>query len=144
MHSLERSPTILVVDDDKVFAMTIQRALRKLNLGHTTRLARDGIEALDILQECDVALDTRADTIVLLDLNMPRMNGWELLDQIEKGRTRVPSAIYVFVDDHHVDELANRYGGAITGYINKDVAGEKLSTALSAFTHNDAHNSLRH
>ena len=134
MQLPEKCPTILVVDDDKVFAMTVQRALRKLNLDHATKIVRDGVEALDFLTECAVSNNTDVGTIVFLDLNMPRMNGWEFLEKIAKQRALVPTAIYVFVDDHHVRDLAGRFGSEITGYINKDVAGEKLTTALEGFS----------
>lgn len=66
--------TFLIVDDDEVAVMSIQRALRKLRLVNPVEIAGDGQEALDLLRGVRSAAIPRP-YIILLDLNMPRMGG---------------------------------------------------------------------
>lgn len=65
--------TILVVDDDHDVLEAIQDVLERE--GYVVRAARDGVEAKAVLAHEDVDL-------VLLDLMMPRMSGWDFLDQV--------------------------------------------------------------
>ena len=71
---------ILLVEDDRVDAMTVQRALKEINVTNRLDIAGDGEEALERLRDpkCEKPC------IILLDLNMPRMNGIEFL-RVAKG-----------------------------------------------------------
>jgi len=71
----EHALNILLVDDDEVDVMTVQRAFAKANIANKVFVAGDGIEALQLLRTDGVPTARR---LVLLDLNMPRMNGLEL------------------------------------------------------------------
>ena len=66
---------LLLVEDDEVDVMTVKRALRDLRVKNEVRVASNGEEALDILRESS---ETKP-ALILLDLNMPRMNGLEFL-----------------------------------------------------------------
>lgn len=76
---------ILVVDDDDTIRALLRTVLRRR--GFTVDSARNGVEALELLQQCHYAL-------MVLDLMMPRMSGWELLDHMTshaalRGKARV-------------------------------------------------------
>jgi CheY-like chemotaxis protein len=83
--------SILLVEDDCVDAMAVRRVLRDLHAPHELTHARDGREALDYLQ----GRPEKMPCLILLDLNMPRMNGLELLKVLrtDAGLTRVPVVI---------------------------------------------------
>ncbi len=66
---------ILLVEDDKIDALTIQRALKELSISNQIIAVTNGEEALDYLNENQTDLPC----IILLDLNMPKMNGIEFL-----------------------------------------------------------------
>ena len=68
----ERLLNILLIEDDEVDVMNVQRAFKKNNIANPLFLAGNGIEALDALRTGAVPRERR---IILLDLNMPRMNG---------------------------------------------------------------------
>lgn len=106
--------TILLVEDDELDIISVRRSLSKLETDYELVTAFNGIEAMAILQNSDVLPD-----VVLLDLNMPRMNGIELLsalrsdDRLKSLRVFVMTTSSESVDRNKVDQL----GAA--GYIIK-------------------------
>lgn len=89
----ENLVTILLVEDDEVDVMNVKRAFKKNNILNPLLIARNGIEALDVLR--DEELDQPKPKIILLDLNMPKMGGIEFLKEIRKDP--VLHGISVFV-----------------------------------------------
>ncbi|TFB10000.1 response regulator [Candidatus Marinimicrobia bacterium MT.SAG.2] len=71
----DNSISILVVDDEPVYRRVMKRLL--INEGHRVTLAEDGSEGLRILKNEEI-------DIILTDINMPNMNGWDFLRNIEK------------------------------------------------------------
>ena len=71
---------ILLVEDDEVDIITVDRVFQKLHIGNPLFKAKDGIEALELLKTGKVGRLL----IVLLDLDMPRMGGLEFLEVIKK------------------------------------------------------------
>jgi CheY-like chemotaxis protein len=107
---------ILLVEDDKLDVIDMQRTLAKLNILHRASVARNGEEAIDILTTAD--LTDRPD-VVLLDINMPKMNGIEFLTYIRKHDAwRDLKVFVVTTSDEPVDREATRKLG-ISGYIVK-------------------------
>ena len=80
----DNSISILVVEDEPVYRKVMKRLL--INEGHRVTLAEDGIEGLQILKNEEI-------DIVLTDINMPNMNGWDFLRNIEKLYPGIPAAI---------------------------------------------------
>jgi CheY-like chemotaxis protein len=86
VHDAMDAPAILIVDDDRVDVKAIQRALRATGVHHRAFEARDGVEALEMLGvEGDSAV-VPSPCLVVLDLNMPRMNGLEFLQAVRGTR----------------------------------------------------------
>ena len=104
---------ILLVEDDQLDVLDIQRNLQKLNILYKLHLAKNGEEAIELLKE------NKLPDIVLLDVNMPRMNGLELLQIIRN--TEEWKALKCFVittSEEKIDkEAANKLG--VSGYIVK-------------------------
>ncbi|TFB13056.1 response regulator [Candidatus Marinimicrobia bacterium MT.SAG.4] len=80
----DNSISILVVDDEPVYRKVMKRLLIKE--GHRVTLAEDGIDGLRILKNKEF-------DIVLTDINMPNMNGWDFLRNIEELYPDIPAAI---------------------------------------------------
>jgi CheY-like chemotaxis protein len=79
--------TILLVEDDPNDVLLMQRAFRKANLTNPLHVARDGLEAIEYLSHQGKFTDaTRypAPTLILLDLKMPRKNGFEILEWLRQ------------------------------------------------------------
>jgi len=110
---------ILLIEDDILDAMDLQRTLDRMRILYKMRIAKNGEEALTVLDQADHPLFSGKPDPILLDMNMPRMNGIEFL-QILRGREEWKN-IKVFVlttSDESEDEKIMRSLG-ISGYIIK-------------------------
>jgi CheY-like chemotaxis protein len=124
---------ILLVEDDDGHARLIERNLRKVNLANPIERVRDGIEALEYLRN-EGAFEDRErfprPGLVLLDINMPRMDGIEVLERVKADqRLRcVPVIMLTSTDNQH--EIDRCYCAGASGYVAKPVnivtLGEKL------------------
>jgi CheY-like chemotaxis protein len=108
--------TILLVEDDYLDIESIERGLKKMNIHYTLHVAHNGVEAIDLLTAENSMLTP---DVILLDINMPKMNGIEFL-RIIKNYYRL-STIKIFIvttSAEEYDKLAT-YDLGITGYILK-------------------------
>lgn len=108
---------ILMVDDDSLDVIDMQRTLNKMNILHKTAVAKNGEEAIDYLSNPST-MEQKPD-VVLLDINMPKMNGIEFLTVIRsKPEWRDLKVFIVTTSDERVDKEATKKLG-ISGYIVK-------------------------
>jgi CheY-like chemotaxis protein len=113
---------ILLVDDDEVDVMGIRRALRGSNLAGPLHVARHGLEALAKLRgERGPALT--GPCVILLDINMPRMNGVEFLQELRADPVLGRAIVFVLTTSASPDDRTAAYAQNVAGYITKDKAG---------------------
>jgi len=108
--------TILLVDDDDVDYMAVQRAMRQLRLLNPLVRARDGIEALAILTSLDTI---KGPYLILLDLNMPRMNGFEFLERIRSDPSLSSSVVFMLTTSSTDEDRMKAYSHHVAGYMVK-------------------------
>jgi CheY-like chemotaxis protein len=122
---------ILLVDDDAVDVMNVQRAFKRNNIANPIYVAQNGLEALAILRgenEQHMPDDRR---LVLLDLNMPRMNGLEFLRELRADPTlRLTPVVVLTTSDDDRDKM-NAYQFHVAGYILKPVTFAAFVEALA-------------
>jgi len=113
-----RTLNILLVEDDRVDVMNVRRAFERAHILNPIWVAGDGIDALEMLRRGDVPHD---DLLILLDLNLPRMDGIEFLGVLrqddELGRTPV---VVLTTSDAETDRM-RAYDFNVAGYIVKPV-----------------------
>lgn len=120
----------LVVDDDIVSVMAMQRAMRKLKIINETEVCHDGQQALDFLRE-EVRTHGRLPPyIVTLDLNMPRMSGLEFLDAVRADPALARVVVFVFTTSDMPTDVQSAYRKNIAGYIVKENPSETFAKAL--------------
>lgn len=107
---------ILLVEDDKLDVIDMQRTLAKMNILHKASIARNGEEAVEYLNRID---HSERPDVVLLDINMPKMNGIEFLTYIRKRSEWKDLKVFVVTtSDERIDREATKNLG-ISGYIVK-------------------------
>ncbi len=124
----EKMLNILLVEDDEVDVMNVRRAFKKNNIGNPLWVAGNGLDALDLLRGPEIPRERR---LVLLDLNMPRMNGIEFLRELradpELGLT--PVVVLTTSDDER--DRVNAYNLNVAGYILKPVTFVSFVEAMA-------------
>ena len=123
--------SILLVEDDDVDVMAVTRALKTLKIANPFFRAADGVEALDMLRGTGGKTQLRAPCIILLDLNMPRMNGLEFLDALRVDLKLRNSIVFVMTTSAAEEDRVRAYNKCIAGYILKN---NPAHTFLEAFT----------
>ena len=113
--------SILLVEDDEVDVMNVQRAFDKAGFGTTLHVASDGVEALEMLRGNRKENLDPFPQILLLDLNLPRMNGIELLREMRSDpRLRRMVVIVLSTSDDARDVFA-AYELNVAGYLVKPI-----------------------
>lgn len=120
---------ILLVEDDDVDVMNVRRAFKKNNIANPLFLAKDGIDALDQLRSGELPRDRR---IILLDLNMPRMNGIELLREIRRDAELSPTPVIVLTTSNDERDRIEAYHLNVAGYILKPVTFSNFCEVMAA------------
>ena len=131
---MDKSSTIniLLVEDDQVEAEAIERAFRKADISNPVIGATDGLEALQILRGTEGTRPMPRPYLVLLDLNMPRMNGLEFLHEIRQDPELSDSIVFVLTTSNADRDKCQAYAEHIAGYIVKGNAGDDFQ-ALTNF-----------
>jgi len=106
---------ILLVEDDEVDIMTIQRALRQLRVSNPVVAQEDGERALAWLR--DPA--TEEPWIILLDLNMPVMSGIEFLEVVKNDDELKRFPVIVLTTSEEPQDKVNSFNFSVAGYMTK-------------------------
>lgn len=123
---------ILLVDDDDVDVMNVQRAFKRNNILNPLFVANDGLEALDLLRGKASETIPGERRLILLDLNMPRMNGLEFLRELrDDPNLRHLTVVVLTTSDDERDKI-EAYNLNVAGYILKPVTFGAFVEAMSA------------
>lgn len=119
---------VLLVEDDQVDVMNVQRAFRKSHILNPLYVAADGVEALELLRGGNLPAHG---LLVLLDLNMPRMSGIEFLREIRRDTElkHLPVVILTTSDDER--DRVEAYNLNVAGYIVKPVTFLNFMEAMT-------------
>ena len=111
---------ILLVEDDYLDVISVKRALAKLNVEHTLYVAHNGVDALSMLMGSNESNSDKVQPdIILLDMNMPKMNGLEFLRIIIKYYSLNNIKVFVMTTSaEEYDKVESKRLG-ISGYILK-------------------------
>lgn len=127
--------SILLIEDDELDIISLQRVLNKMNLDIKLYTAFNGIEALNLLQGPD---KVPMPDLILLDLNMPRMNGIEFLEALRKDKTFDHVKVFVMTTSNDEQDRSKTEKLGISGYVIKPLNftdNTKKSSSMDYFMH---------
>lgn len=127
----KREIEILLVEDDEVDAMSVRRAFKKLRIDNMLHHARNGLEALAMLRGEGGPKLAPTPRVVLLDINMPRMNGIEFLQEIRKDPALRSLNVVVFTTSNDERDKVNAYDLNVAGYVLKPVEPAQFFQTMS-------------
>lgn len=130
----ERIINVLLVEDDDVDVMNVKRAFKKMNISNPLYTASNGLEALDMLRGVDgqppaVPLGRR---IILLDINMPKMNGIEFLHELRQDPALQATPVVVLTTSDEDQDRFEAYKLNVAGYILKPVTFGNFAEVMVA------------
>jgi CheY-like chemotaxis protein len=112
---MKSTKPILLVEDDDVDVMTVERALKDVRVTNPLHVATDGEEALEYLKTHDTPC------LILLDLNMPRMNGIEFLQKVKSDNALKRIPVVVLTTSEAEQDKLESFDLSVAGYIVKPV-----------------------
>ncbi len=119
---------ILLVEDDRVDAMTVKRALRDINVTNQLDVACNGEEALAFLRD----EKNEKPCIILLDLNMPKMNGIEFLKGAKQDDVLKAIPVIVLTTSKEEQDRIESFKLGVAGYMIKPVDYQQFVEVIRA------------
>jgi CheY-like chemotaxis protein len=127
----EKVLNILLVDDDEVDVMNVQRAFKKHNITNPLFVARNGLEALAMLRGASPLVPQRR-RIILLDLNMPKMGGIEFLRELRADDQLKSTPVIVLTTSDEDNDKVEAYNLNVAGYLLKPVTFSSFLESMAA------------
>lgn len=129
--TLRMTVHILLVDDDDVVHESIRRYVRKNGVNYSFSFAEDGAVALNMLKDMQQNHKLHQPILVLLDLNMPIMNGFEFLEAIRSDEHLKSMVVFVLTTSNSEEDKIRAYKENIAGFLVKDKVGPQFSKLFS-------------
>ena len=125
---MRRIETICIIDDDGLYTLLLKKKIEKLNLCESVISFPDGERAINNIASL---LDSggKLPEIILLDINMPIMNGWEFMEAFMKLMPRITTKTTVYISSSSIaaeDRMKAQENVAIESYLTKPLENETL------------------
>ncbi|AOZ98982.1 response regulator [Flavobacterium commune] len=121
-----------LIDDDDIFVFLTKKAIESTSLVELIRVFGNGLDAINFLKEHREDLNALPE-IILLDLSMPIMDGWQFLDQFTTLAPKIDKKITIYICSSSISpsdvELAKK-NNLVSDYIIKPITKEKLIDLL--------------
>ena len=126
--------TLALIDDDETYRFIAKHTIMNLNIVDRLKIFSNGKEAIDYLHS-KLHDPSQLPDVILLDLNMPVMDGWDFLERYLMLEPRIGKKIHIYIVTSSVDpvdvERANRIN-AVTDYFVKPLTRDKLVSILES------------
>ncbi len=123
---MRSSKPILLVEDDRVDTMTVRRALKDLKVTNQLICTTNGEEALEYLRD----ESKKKPCVILLDLNMPKMNGIEFLKIAKRKEESKRIPVIVLTTSREEQDVVESFNLSVAGYIVKPTDYKKFVEAI--------------
>ncbi|MEM6640863.1 MAG: response regulator [Pseudomonadota bacterium] len=129
-----RKIRILLIEDDEVDVESVRRSFMRHRIGNDIAVAGDGIAALEWLRGREQDFETRP-LIILLDINMPRMNGLEFLRELRTDPALRDLVVFVLTTSADEKDIFAAYDLNVAGYMLKTEVGDGFTEAIRLIDH---------
>jgi|SRR5579872_1449917 len=124
---------ILVVDDNEDDVLLLQESLRDLPMVNLLHAVHDGEEALQFLRREGKYADARRPGLVLLDINMPRKNGFEVLAEMKSDPLLRVIPVIILTTSNRDADVTTAYSGGACSFVTKPVNFDRLKMIAEHF-----------
>lgn len=121
---------VLLVDDDEADVKLTLRALRQNRVLNNIQVVRDGVEAMQFLHRKEEFADAPRPDLILLDLNMPRMDGREVLREIKSNPDLAKIPVVVLTTSNADEDIDHSYAAHANSFVTKPVDMEQFKKAI--------------
>jgi CheY-like chemotaxis protein len=128
----EKITNILLVEDDYLDIMNVERELKKIGIAQPLHVARNGREAIKMLRGNGVEKITPAPEVILLDINMPKMNGIEFLTELRHDPEFSHIPVFIMTTSNEETDRMSAQKLQVSGYILKPLSFENFNNNMSS------------
>lgn len=125
-----REVKILLVEDDEVDVMRVERGFRQLRIANEIIRVRDGVEALDVLRGAAGDDGLQPPFLILLDISLPRMTGLEFLAALRADEKLRTAVVFVLTTSKNDEDRLTAYRHNVAGFMIKEEAGQEFVKAM--------------
>ncbi len=136
---MNRIKTLTLVDDDDVFVFLTTKAIEQTNLVDLIKVFENGLDALNFLKENKNNVDALPE-IILLDISMPIMNGWQFLEEYTKVNPTIGKKITIYICSSSIspdDVKRAKTISEVSDYIIKPITKDKLIDLIKKLGEDD-------
>lgn len=135
MNSYPKVIEILLVEDSPTDVLITREALDEAKLVNKIHVAEDGVEALAFLRQEENYADAPRPDLILLDLNLPRKNGYEVLQEIKADPQLQTIPVVVLTTSRAEEDVLRSYHSHANCYITKPVEFDSFVKAVQSISH---------
>ncbi|GAA3301937.1 response regulator [Dactylosporangium vinaceum] len=122
---------VLIVDDDPADVTLIEEAFAEHDAEHRLHHVADGVEALAFLRRDAPYADAQRPDLILLDLNMPRIDGRQVLAEVKRDEQLKTIPVIVFTTSAAVTDILDSYGAHANAYITKPIDLDQFDRTIT-------------
>ena len=134
MSALSKKPLVLVVEDNEDHLLLTQVALERANVPVDLEWVRDGLDCMDYLLRRNGREAARRPDLLLIDMNMPRMSGVEVMQQILKHDDLRALPVIVLSSSDAPSDVRMMYELRVNSYMKKPVSFEQYTAAIATLS----------
>lgn len=128
---LDENDVILLVEDDRVDIMTVKRAIQRNSISNPVHVARTGVEALGMLRGDGVPKIEPRPSLILLDLNLPKMGGIEFLKELRADPDLKDLPVIVLTSSNEPRDRAAAFEYDVEDYFVKPHSFDEFTKAIA-------------
>ncbi len=131
---VDKVVNILLVEDDTLDIMHVERTLIKLNIVHKLYVAKNGLEALSLLRGEGIEKIQPLPSLIMLDINMPKMDGFEFLSILRQDQELKDIKVFIMSTSNQEEDKNMAKNMGVSGYVVKPLNLNNLASSMDNFS----------